>query len=47
MGQAGQPMDTPKLYQAEQEALSMVEHTWVVDGAEDRLLAMYGLGAGA
>ena len=27
MGQAGQPMDTPKLYQAEQEALSMVDQS--------------------
>mmetsp|Transcript_31398 Transcript_31398/g.74635 ORF Transcript_31398/g.74635 Transcript_31398/m.74635 type:complete len:294 (+) Transcript_31398:125-1006(+) len=43
MGQAGQAMDTPKLYQAEQEALNMAEHKPVVDQAEARLLTMFGL----
>ena len=42
MGGAGpQAMDTPKLYEAELQALNMVEHKFILDKAEERLLAMY------
>jgi len=42
MGSAGpQGMDTPKLYQAEAEALNMHEHKSLVDKAEGRLLALF------
>jgi len=40
-GQGPQQMDTPKLYQAESEALSMVEHKFLVEEAETRLLAAH------
>ena len=46
--QAGQmpgQMDTPKLYQAEQEALNMAEHRWAVEKAERRLLGLCGIDA--
>mmetsp|Transcript_7897 Transcript_7897/g.12553 ORF Transcript_7897/g.12553 Transcript_7897/m.12553 type:complete len:289 (+) Transcript_7897:73-939(+) len=42
-GGPGQPMDTPKLYQQEAEALNMVEHKFYAEKAESRLLEKYGM----
>jgi hypothetical protein len=34
-------MDTPKLYEAELQALNMVEHKFILDKAEERSLFIY------
>ena len=36
--QPGQPPDYGKIFAAESENLTLVEHNWFLDGAEDRLL---------
>uniref|UniRef100_A0A7S4U5V7 ER membrane protein complex subunit 3 n=2 Tax=Guillardia theta TaxID=55529 RepID=A0A7S4U5V7_GUITH len=41
MGQVPGQLDTPKLYQQEMEALNMIEHKFIVEEAEDRLIEMY------
>lgn len=37
-GQPGQQPDMNKIFAAEAENIQMVEHTWFLDGAEERLL---------
>lgn len=37
----GQAPDNKKLFIAERENLELVEHLWVMEGSEDRLLAKY------
>lgn len=40
-GAPGQNM--PKLFQAEKENLALVQHAWICDDVEERVLALYGL----
>ncbi len=35
----GPDQDPDKLFQSEAENLEVVEHRWILDGVEDRLLA--------
>ena len=37
-GQPGQPPDFNKIFAAEAENFNLVEHTWFLDAAEERLL---------
>ena len=37
-GQPGQPPDMNKIFAAEVENMSLIEHTWILDGVEERLL---------
>lgn len=40
----GQPVDNKKNFEVEKENLSLVEHKWLIDEAEDALLAGTGRG---
>lgn len=38
-GMMGPQQDPDKLFQSEAENLEVIEHHWILDGIEDRLLA--------